>query len=233
MMRRSLFGSLAAGLLASLAFATPSQAASVTYYSAVVPQQSDFPFSVDNLTLQQFNPSLGTLTGVTLSVDATVVGYIQVYNSGSQTYSFTNATASVPVTATGPGGATASTVATATLASGTAAPGFNASYPGQTGSSTGTSPPVPLSDFGLYTGTGTFTGTFGSNAMGGTFGGTGGMGSAGKLFFGGTATVGGTIDVTYTYTVAAVPEPNSMALLGIGMAGFFAYRRLFKRPATA
>jgi hypothetical protein len=33
--------------------------------------------------------------------------------------------------------------------------------------------------------------------------------------------------------VSAVPEPASAALLGIGMASFFAYRRLFKkRPAT-
>jgi hypothetical protein len=31
---------------------------------------------------------------------------------------------------------------------------------------------------------------------------------------------------------SAIPEPNSMALLGIGMAGFFTYRRLFKRPAA-
>jgi hypothetical protein len=36
-----------------------------------------------------------------------------------------------------------------------------------------------------------------------------------------------------TITELAVPEPTSMALLGIGMAGFFAYRRLFKRPTTA
>jgi hypothetical protein len=35
-----------------------------------------------------------------------------------------------------------------------------------------------------------------------------------------------------TVTELAVPEPTSMALLGIGMAGFFTYRRLFKRPAT-
>jgi hypothetical protein len=232
MMKRSLFLSLAVGLAASLTFGTPSQASSVTYYSSVVAQQ-DVPFSY-TLPVQQFNPSLGTLTGVTLSVDATVTGYIQIVNIGSTSYTFTNATASVPVTVTGPGVPTptsVSTTATATLASGTAAPGLN-SYAGVTASSTGLTP-VAMSAWGMYTGTGTFDGTIASTATGGTFSGTGGPGSQGKLFFGGTATAGGTIDVTYTYISAVVPEPNSMALLGIGMAGFFTYRRLFKRNLLA
>jgi hypothetical protein len=32
-----------------------------------------------------------------------------------------------------------------------------------------------------------------------------------------------------SFSVAAVPEPSSMALLGIGMTSFLAFRRLFKR----
>jgi PEP-CTERM motif len=34
-------------------------------------------------------------------------------------------------------------------------------------------------------------------------------------------------------SIASVPEPTSMALLGIGMTGFLALRRLFKRPTVA
>jgi hypothetical protein len=34
-------------------------------------------------------------------------------------------------------------------------------------------------------------------------------------------------------TAASVPEPTSFALLGIGMTGFLAFRRFFKRPAVA
>jgi len=33
--------------------------------------------------------------------------------------------------------------------------------------------------------------------------------------------------------VTTIPEPASMALLGIGMAGFLAFRRLFKRSSAA
>jgi hypothetical protein len=43
----------------------------------------------------------------------------------------------------------------------------------------------------------------------------------------------GPVGIIANVSVGVVPEPTSIALLGIGMTGFVALRRLFKRTSVA
>jgi PEP-CTERM motif len=43
----------------------------------------------------------------------------------------------------------------------------------------------------------------------------------------------GSVTIGYSIADASVPEPSSIALLGIGVTGFLAFRRLFKRNSVA
>jgi hypothetical protein len=82
-------------------------------------------------------------------------------------------------------------------------------------------PTYDFSKFGLPGATENFTFTAT------TFG--GGANSFASLF----TNVGATAVGNGSFSQAAVPEPASMALLGIGMSGFFALRRFFNRPSLA
>jgi hypothetical protein len=44
---------------------------------------------------------------------------------------------------------------------------------------------------------------------------------------------GATTSLNVTAAAISTPEPSSVALLGIGITGFLAFRRLFKRPSVA
>jgi hypothetical protein len=53
------------------------------------------------------------------------------------------------------------------------------------------------------------------------------------IFLSGGATGESLSVVQQAFSSTGVPEPSSMALLGIGMTGFLAFRRLFKRQTIA
>jgi hypothetical protein len=180
----------------------------------------------------QFNPSMGTLVSVEITMTSDITGFVSVVNINPVSEAFTNATSSVPVGLTGPAGLALGVTATTSAQSGTVAanttnPPLN--LPGNTVIASESTTITSALGLAPYIGTGTNNLPFVFSAGTGTYGGSAVFG----VFFGGTATADANIKVIYTYNTPAVPEPSSMALLGIGMAGFLGFRRLLKRKAVA
>jgi len=164
MTKRSFLLTVAAGLLASVAFATPSQAGSITVTTAVtfsLPSGDTGTFTDIDVT---YKPSVDPISN--LALVSSTVGAVGLSESSSNTVTATFA---------------ATTGGTVTW-----------SYV------TATSPPIGFSSFG----------------------------------FSGSAT-GATDTVSITSVPNVIPEPTSIALLGIGMTGFLAIRRFFKRTPIA
>lgn len=201
-----------------LSAAASTQAASVSYNSATFSGMS--PYTVP-LAIQKFDTSLGTLTGVSITVSSKTTANIVVINYGATNQVFTDATASIPVTvSTLVGSSTSSSLtATSTLASGIAlaAPGqpggFNV-FTGVAGSWVTSSPAAVIApgDFANYSGVGFGTVNVSVSSGVGTF-----SGSGSSVAFGGSAVVDSYVTVTYEYTPVLVPEPTSSAMFGIGI----------------
>jgi hypothetical protein len=183
------------------------------------------PFS-DTFTLSNFNTSLGTLTGVAVTLSYTTTGEVDVFNSTVSPQAFTNATSSVPLTLTAPAGLTSSANAVAGPINGVANPGFNA-FTGIPGSGTLTVNVLPANFLSFEIPPAALTSSFTVAAGTGLFSGN----SVQGVFFGGSATAGGTTTVTYTYTVpsSGAPEPATAALMGGALIGLGLLRKRPKR----
>ena len=202
-------GSMALGLTA---FAN----ADTLIFSHVTASQSA-PFS-DAFTLGGFQ--VGTngvaltaiLNSITIGLTETTTASVNIFNATASPQAYSNANSSVPIAVTGPGPTSLNFNAVAGPFSGTAAVGQSV-IPGSPVTQT-TSVNVLAANFGLYTSGPTVSLTFATST--GAYSGSAVPG----VFFGGDATSGGTVTITYNYTVpSTTPEPASMLLLGSALVG--------------
>jgi hypothetical protein len=178
------------------------------------------PFT-QNCVLNLFNqPTAGTLTSVSLALTG-VGGNVlpeQTNISSTNTYTFTNSTATIGLSVTGPDSIAVSD--TSSPCSGSIGPSTTNTSCTTTTFSGLSAAPVS-GTLASYIGIGTITPTFVASGQILSASGSGGVGSAGNLFFGGDGAIGGTFTLTYNYNPpeTGTPEPATMAMLGSALIG--------------
>jgi hypothetical protein len=213
MITRRISLSLAALVGVGLALGT-SAGAQVIVQTFTIPT-APVPIN-DTFTFNTFQGSLGILGNVTLTLSTSITAEVDIFNSSGVNQAFTGATATIPVTLSAPGPTVVNATAIAGPLSGTAAPGSN-DFTGLV-SNASTTVNVPMIDWGLYEDPpASATATLTATSTTGTYSGSG---APGVLFFGGNATVGGTITLTYFYQPAGtIPEPGTTTFLAAGVLG--------------
>jgi PEP-CTERM motif len=208
---------------ATMALAGAAQAATIGYTFNAPTQSTDFTYSG---SLGTFDSTLGTLTGATLtlndnwdtqfSLQNTAAGSSTFRYTGSTDLGYTSSLAGLDALMVGQGGAYAYNTGSVTLASG-ASRAFGPYTDSHTASIDLSSLFAALSTVGA--------GSFNIDCS--TLSGTGFVGGGNNITATQQTNAGCGAAIAYTYTVApaAVPLPGSIALLGLGLAGFAAARR--------
>jgi len=207
-MKRFLLSMTALAALAS----APAFAATETFSASSGTLTAPFNGTV---SLPDFNPALGTLTGVTVNYSINGSINFAITNISQTSYSFTNGSTTGTLTISGANQTVAVTkTETATVASGTAIFGTT-TFPSVTISEAGG---FTASDLADYTGTGNATLYFQGSALASS-----GTTSApsNTVFFGGGESANANLSVVYTYTVPVVttPEPADIAIFAVALVG--------------
>ena len=217
---------LAVAALAMIAPIGSARAATVTDMTTFGSSTNPLtvPFTL-NLTLHQFDTTLGTLTSVQFILSQTATLTASVGNFSGATTNYSSVTGISIVTVSGAGLSTAATSSIGPYAGADSTLGAFVQV--GTGTSTsGSSAFVNSANLASYEGTGSGTYSVEADAMLGA----GGSANRSGVAYMATATNYGTLEVIYTYAPAAVPEPASLGMLGLGLGGL-AVARLRRRNA--
>lgn len=218
-----LCGAVATGLL------PPTARADVTSPQTVQIPATDTNFGPgtatnDPMVFNQFNPALGALDSVSVSVsyDFSHTATVTFTTPGTFTTSATNNDLSITLpnnqviaSATSPDYSQTTTFDSSTMTLNTPVTLPSVTNPGSVG-------PVSLTsaaDLALFTGSGTISLPVQASSLA-TF--TINNGNGGGFV---TTQAGATVTISYTYTPDPVPEPSSVVLLGLGGCGLLWFRR--------
>jgi hypothetical protein len=189
--------------------------AQVIVQTFTVPAGSMVPLTNGNFTFDLFDSTLGVLDSVTVALSTSITATVDVFDTGG-TQSFSNATATIPITLTAPDGITSTATAVAGPIGGTVST-IVTQFPGITANANNTQN-VPGADFSFYEGVGLVTAPLDVTSTNGSYSGTGP--ANGTIGFGGSATAGATVTITYLYQPAGtIPEPGATTFLAAGVLG--------------